>query len=84
MNANQIYNKLKRHTSDKIVLALAKSYLSNNKTIKWIKNIFGLNIDQKIELDIYKEYNRKYRKFETVFKFTTGFLFKKEFRIRLA
>ena len=37
MNANQIYNKLKRHTSDKIVLALAKSYLSNNKTIKWIK-----------------------------------------------
>ena len=46
--------------------------------------MFGLEVNQKIELNVEKKYNKKFHKHETIFSFTTGILFKKTFKIRLA
>lgn len=84
MTTKEVYNKISRYTNDKIVLSLARTFLNNNKTVKWIENLFGVELNQKIKLDISKKYNLRSHKTETFFSFTTGLLFKKTFTIRFA
>ena len=84
MSASEAYAQIKKHTDDKIVLSLEKSFLNKNKTIKWIKNLFGVEVNQHIQIDIFKEYNKKFQKNEMIFIFTTGFIFKKIFKIKLS
>lgn len=84
MNAKEAYKKVKKYTNDKIVLSVAKNFLKKNRKIQWIENMFGLKVNQRIELNVEKKYNKKFHKHETIFSFTTGILFKKTFKIRLA
>ena len=84
MNAKEAYKEVKRHTNDKIVLSIAKKFLKKNKTVKWIQDLFGIEVNQRIQLKIYSYQNGRFHKNETVFSFTTGFIFKKTFKIRLA
>lgn len=84
MSAKDAYRKIKKHTNDKIVLSIAKNFLKKNKTIKWVEKIFGIEVSQKINVSVEKEYNKKFNKNETIFSFTTGYIFKKTFKIRLA
>lgn len=84
MTAKEVYNKISKYTNDRIVLSIARNFLNNNTTVRWIQDIFGIEVDQKIRLNISKKYNKRSRKQETYFSFTTGLLFKKTFTIRFA
>lgn len=84
MNAADAYRYIRKHTNDRIVLKIARSFLDRNKTVRWLKDLFGIEVNQKIQLNIDREYNSRFHKNETVYSFTTGIIFKKTFRIRTA
>lgn len=84
MNAKEAYKYAKKHTDDKIALAIIKGYLKKNKIIPWFKNKFGIEVNRKFNMNVSTIHNSKFNKDETIFEFTFGFMFKKKFKVRVA
>lgn len=82
MSSRAMYNTIKKHTDDKVVLLLAKKWMNKNKIFKLIYKWFGIEINRKFNIDISERYN-KYGNLETIFNLSTGSIFRKEFVIRL-
>lgn len=81
-SARKVFNTIKQYTDDTIVLSLAKNWLKKNNCVTTVYNLFGIKIEKKFEIEVYKT-RSKYNKIETVFELTTGKLFKKKFTIKL-
>lgn len=82
MNSRAMYNTIRKHTDDQIVLLLAKKWMSKNRFFKLIYKWFGIKVNRKFDINITERYN-KYGNLETIFNLSTGNIFKKEFVIRV-
>lgn len=82
MSSRAMYNTIRKHTDDQIVLLLAKKWMSKNRFFKLIYKWFGIKVNRKFDINITERYN-KYGNLETIFNLSTGNIFRKEFVIRL-
>ncbi len=82
MSSRAMYNTIRKHTDDQIVLLLAKKWMSKNRFFKLIYKWFGIKVNRKFDINITERYN-KYGNLETIFNLSTGNIFKKEFVIRV-
>lgn len=82
MSSRAMYNTIRKHTDDQIVLLLAKKWMSKNRFFKLIYKWFGIKVNRKFDINITERYN-KYGNLETIFNLSTGNIFKKKFVIRV-
>lgn len=84
MNAKEAYKYAKKHTNDRIALIVIKNYLKKNRIIPWFKDKFGIEVNRKFNIDVSTVHNSRFDKDEIIFEFTSGFMFKKKFKVRIA
>lgn len=80
MTAKEILFKIKRYTEDSIVYALIKQWLDKDAIGNILCDLF--NRQKRYRFKIIKRKNKN-GKLETIFKITSGILFRDTFTVRL-